>query len=86
MNELKVVEKTAGGVVLSETKTYEAKIEDIQRELDNLVWRKKDLIEQNGRIRRDYAALAKREESLSAILKQLKEAEPAVDLGLGGQL
>lgn len=86
MNEIKVVEKTAGGVVISETKTYEAKAEDIERELDNLAWRKKDLVEQNERIRQDYAAVTKREESLKKVLDQLKAVEPDVDLGLGDQL
>lgn len=72
---LKVIEQKDGSVILSETKTYEASKEELEVEITNIGYQKKNLLEQNRILLEQYRTLEERERSLQEILSSISGGE-----------
>ena len=64
-----------------ETKKYTMSINEIKNELNNISWRKDDLINQSKRLKNDFKNLENRETELKKALGKLENKEEVEILG-----
>ena len=74
-NELTVIEQREGEVVLSETKTYTATMQQLRAELESLKYNKRSIVDQSKELKRQFDEMTKRETAINDILTTLEPAE-----------
>lgn len=80
MEELKIT-PTNEGIEIVETKQYTMTTNDIKNELNNISWRKDDLIKQSQRLKSDFDKLTARETELKKALEKLETQDGFESLG-----
>lgn len=80
MEELKIT-PTGEGIEVVETRQYTMTTNDIKNELNNISWRKDDLIKQSQRLKSDFDKLTARETELKKALEKLEVQDSFESLG-----
>lgn len=80
MEDLKIT-PTDEGIEVVETKQYTMTANDIKNELNNISWRKDDLIRQSQRLKSDFDKLTARETELKKALENLEAQDSFESLG-----
>lgn len=80
MEDLKIT-PTDAGIEVVETKQYTMTTNDIKNELNNISWRKDDLIKQSQRLKSDFDKLTAREIELKKALEKLEIQDSFESLG-----
>lgn len=80
MENLKIT-PTDEGIEVVETKQYTMTINDIKTELNNISWRKDDLMKQSKRLKVDFDKLIARETELKRALEKLESQNGFESLG-----
>lgn len=80
MEELKIT-PTDEGIEIVETRQYTMTTNDIKTELNNISWRKDDLIKQSQRLKVDFDKLTVRETELKKALEKLETQDGFENLG-----
>ena len=80
MEDIKIT-PTDEGIEVVETKQYIMTTNDIKNELNNISWRKDDLIKQSQRLKSDFDKLTARETELKKALEKLEVQDSFESLG-----
>lgn len=80
MEDLKIT-PTGEGIEVVETRQYTMTANDIKAELNNISWRKDDLIKQSQRLKIDFNKLIERETELKKALERLESQDSFEILG-----